>query len=227
MDTNILLQLIRAIECLGVPARRRLPQRGLVDVDRLSRTRTLVSADSPNVDSPRTDSPYSGTSSAADSPGAGSPVANSPSVDSPYSGTPPAAGSPIADLSSADSPYSGTLRHRLATLDDSPATSAIRICKLSLFIFIYIRTCYAFKTYPSIGSNYKANHAVAYKPLRDYITLIRIGFGFVCCLFTSVEVVRRVTKRPTLSPGSTAGIASLTPGKRLMLEVCLLMKRYA
>ena len=86
---------------------------------------------------------------------------------------------------------------------------------------------YKSKTYPPVGSIYKADHAVAYNPLRDYRTIIGIGFGFVCCLFASVEVVRLGTKRTTLSPGSTAGIASLLPGKRLMLEVCLLMKRYA
>jgi hypothetical protein len=86
---------------------------------------------------------------------------------------------------------------------------------------------YKFETNSPVGSISKANHAVAYNPFRDYITIIKIGFGFVCCLFASVEVVRLGTKRSTLSPGSTAGIASLLPGKRLMLEVYLLMKRYA
>jgi hypothetical protein len=86
---------------------------------------------------------------------------------------------------------------------------------------------YKFETYPAVGSISKDDHAVAYNPLRNYKSIIGIGFGFVCCLFASVEVVRLGTKRTTLSPGSMAGITSLLPGKRLMLEVCLLMKRYA
>jgi hypothetical protein len=139
-------------------------------------------------------------------------------------------GPAVAHSSATDSP--SALRRRLSChqlvhrgLDtpvaDSPTTSTLQLS------FIYMRTRYQTRSVSVWQFNLQSRPRSHIQPPRVYITIIGIGFGFVCCLFASVEVVRLGTKRPTLSPGSTAGIASLLPGKRLMLEVCLLMKRYA
>jgi hypothetical protein len=97
---------------------------------------------------------------------------------------------PVTELSSPTRHDWRLTRRIFAALGDSPASDSsppvhppCRLCQHLPAKFIYIGTLYKFKTYSPIGSIPKDDHAVANNPHGDYITIIRIGFGFVCCLF--------------------------------------------
>jgi hypothetical protein len=157
--------------------------------------REFVRRSSPVTDSLTADSPYiPGDSPMADSPAwthrralarrllarpGDSPATNSSSLARHAHRA--AVGSPIADspnANSSDADYPATDSQR--GLDTSVADSRFTLTTAKFFIYMIISVhAISLEVYPSVGSISKADHAVAYNPHGDYITIIGIGFGFV------------------------------------------------